>query len=126
MNWQKFPNFGEIEFRCRCGCGRAEMDMQFVSLLQAVRTELGMPLPISSGFRCPDHNRAVGGGPAHPEGKAADIAIRGGAALDLVRLAVSRGATGIGVKQSGQARFVHIDTLMPGETAAPRPWLWSY
>lgn len=43
--------------------------------LEAVQTLLGMPLDISSGYRCPELNRAVGGSPTsqHTQGLAADF-----------------------------------------------------
>lgn len=123
--WEDFPNFGRHEFVCHCGCGRADMDAGFMATLQRLRTSLGFPFVISSGYRCPEHNARLGGGPAHPEGRAADIRIAGAQALILVQAATE--FTGVGVKQTGPhgSRFIHLDTL-PQSPRAPRPWIWSY
>jgi len=46
------------------------------ALLEEVRALLGVPLKVTSGYRSPKLNRAVGGtkGSAHCEGRAADVA----------------------------------------------------
>ena len=36
------------------------------------------------------------------------------------------GFTGLGVKQKGEGRFLHLDDLGTGEHTVPRPALWSY
>ena len=45
--------------------------------LQALRKRLGKPLIVLSGYRSPEHNRAVGGAKAskHMEGIAFDVAM---------------------------------------------------
>jgi hypothetical protein len=54
-------------------------------LLQPIRTHIGKPMRVTSGYRCPELNRAVSGVATsqHTEGKAADIAIPGMSACDL-------------------------------------------
>lgn len=57
-------------------------------LLEQVRALLGQPLTVSSGFRCPALNAAVGGVPdsAHLHGQAADILCPGfGTPLEVCR-----------------------------------------
>ena len=66
-------HFSTSEFVCRCGCGRVAVTTRLISLLEKARIIYGKPMRISSGYRCPDHNAAVGGGPEHPAGEAADI-----------------------------------------------------
>lgn len=48
-------------------------------ILEPVRERLGKPIVVNSGFRCPIHNRAVGGATAsqHMKGEAADLRIDG-------------------------------------------------
>lgn len=45
------------------------------AVLEPVRERLGKPIVVNSGFRCPVHNRAVGGatGSQHVKGEAADV-----------------------------------------------------
>lgn len=46
-----------------------------LNVLEPLRLELGMPVHVSSGYRCPELNREVGGTPdsQHVRGEAADI-----------------------------------------------------
>ena len=116
------PNFSRAEMRCKCGCGLAHMDENFMKMLQSVRDKLG-PLSITSGVRCEKHNKDSGGYPksAHLQSMGADIRIYGPRALALVDHARRVGFSGIGIKQRGEHkhRFIHLDIL-------PRQALWSY
>lgn len=58
------------------------------TVLQPLRTAVGVPMPVNSGYRCPELNAAVGGVPTsqHMKGEAADIATS--APLLLARKAV--------------------------------------
>src|SRR5690554_2727844 len=126
MNWQDYPNFSADEFRCK-HTGKLCMDKGFMGRLQALRTDYGKPMIISSGYRDATHPiEVVKERPgAHSAGHACDVAVRGGDALNLVALAVKHGFTGIGVKQKGDSRFIHLDDL-PHSFNRPRPWVWSY
>jgi zinc D-Ala-D-Ala carboxypeptidase len=55
--------------------------------LELVRALVGRPLTVSSGYRCPDLNKWVGGAPnsAHTLGLAADITCSGLTPQDLAR-----------------------------------------
>ena len=54
-------NFHLQEFACKCGCETEfVVDSKLVLILQAIRDEVG-PLRITSGHRCPGHNKASGG-----------------------------------------------------------------
>ncbi len=50
-----------------------------LAVLQPLRDAVGLPLVVTSGYRCPELNRAVGGVPSsqHVKGEAADVAVRG-------------------------------------------------
>jgi uncharacterized protein YcbK (DUF882 family) len=73
------PNFTRGEFACACGCGYAEVDLGLVRALQLLRDQLGKPVRVISGCRCPSHNREAGGGTysQHLLGMAADVAVAG-------------------------------------------------
>ena len=130
LDWNRWPNFAEDEFRCGCGCGRADMAPGFLDLLQDIRDYLGRPLIVSSGYRCPDYNARVsttGRDGPHTTGRAADIAVAGEDAACVEGIAAQLGITGRGVKQHGPwpDRFLHLDNL-DRTGAHPRPRLWSY
>ena len=104
------------------------MDEGFMDNLQILRNELGRPLTITSGYRSPRHSiEAAKKAPGtHAMGRAVDIACAGVVALEILREALAVGFTGIGVKQKGENRFLHLDDLKLGEHTAPRPTIWSY
>ena len=108
------PHFTEGEFRCRC-CGVVRLNMRLLSMLEQLRANLGhRPVVITSGYRCPGHNRAVGGAPnsQHLLGNAADIVVPG---VDPVEVANGAGALGFpGVGK--YAAFTHVD-VRPGGAA---------
>ena len=127
QDWSQFKNFSIEEFRCQ-HTGEDGMDLNFVAKVQRLRTMYGNSLTISSGYRSAEHPieaRKPNGPGAHESGKAADIAIYGADALELLTLALQSGLfTGIGVAQKGSlgSRFLHLDTLEGGN----RPTIWSY
>ena len=102
-------NFSRSEFACRCGqCdGRAEMDDDFMDLLQVMRNLRGKPMAPSSGFRCPLHPESVKRPTSsHTRGLAADFPVGGsGERFELVRCAVEAGFDRIGIGKD----FIHVD-----------------
>ncbi len=79
------PHFTVRELSCPC-CGRIRVEPLLVRLLEELRAELGRPIRVTSGYRCPDHNRAVGGVPRsrHLEGRAVDLACPPGEQARLI------------------------------------------
>jgi hypothetical protein len=73
-NFKLSKNFNLVEFQCPC-CKTVRLEPHLVSCLQALRSAIDEPLHISSGYRCPAHNKAVKGVPhsRHILGQAADI-----------------------------------------------------
>lgn len=71
----KYPNFKKTEFKCPC-CGGYGVGIasSLVELLQTLRNKYGS-LVITSGYRCLNYNKKVGGiaGSAHTKGQAADF-----------------------------------------------------
>lgn len=108
------PHFVEREFACK-HCGAARVSPHLVQHLERLRAAVGRPLHVVSGYRCPTHNRAVGGASRsrHLMGDAADLAF----GYATVAQAEAAGFTGIG-RRGPYA--VHVD-VRPG-----RPARWSY
>ena len=123
----KWPNFSFEEMACQ-ETGECEIVKITMDRLQDLRNELGQPLTITSGYRSPRHSiEAAKAAPGtHSMGRAVDIACAGVVALEILREALAVGFTGIGVKQKGEHRFLHLDDLKLGEHTAPRPAIWSY
>lgn len=74
-------NFTQKEFACKC-CGECiAISPKLLAVLEELRADLGAVEPIAvvitSGYRCPAHNAAVGGAPKsqHMQGIAADIRV---------------------------------------------------
>jgi zinc D-Ala-D-Ala carboxypeptidase len=126
VNWSRYPNFTEEEFRCK-HTGRCEMDPGFMERLQALRLDYARPMIITSGYRHISHpaETAKPRPGAHTFGRAADIAVSHADAVRLVVLAEAYGFTGFGIQQNGGRRFIHLDDLEPSATR-PRPTIWSY
>jgi len=100
-------NFSESEMACPC-CGKSEMDMEFMRILQKVRYEFGEVMEPTSAYRCFYHNDAVGGktGSYHLKGMASDFSITDlGKRADLAELCLYFGLT-VGINGG---RMVHID-----------------
>lgn len=123
MDWSRYPNFIEDEFRCS-HTGRVDMQPEFMERLQSLRTMIGAPLEITSGYRDVTHpvEAAKERGGVHTKGIACDIACDGRKAYLVVKFALALGFTGVGVSQKGSRRFIHLDIY----DEQPRPNLWSY
>ena len=122
-----YPHFSHAELQCRCGCGRAPMDPDFMRRLETVRMSYGKPMVVTSAYRCPVHNASVsstGSTGPHTTGRAIDIQCAGHDAHALLRIALREGMTGVGIRQTGphSGRFIHLDDL----SGANRPWVWGY
>jgi uncharacterized protein YcbK (DUF882 family) len=97
-------HFSDREFACP-HCGVALVRPRLKQLLETLRHEIGdKPIRVVSGYRCPPHNRQVGGAPdsQHMYAAAADIP----AGLVKFGQAQSCGFTGIGTKGDW---VVHVD-----------------
>jgi len=108
-------NFSSHEFNCHgdgC-CSQTLIDPNLALILQKIRTHFGVKVIITSGYRCPTHNRSIGSGTSsyHAKGMAADITVEGVAPREVAKYAESIGVLGIGLYEtSADGYFVHIDT----------------
>lgn len=103
-------NFKVKEFACTDGSDPIFIDDELVKTLQKIRKHFNRPVKITSAYRTPGRNKAVGGTEysQHLYGKAADIQI-GGVSLKKIAayaetLLKNRGGIGI------YSTFVHVDT----------------
>lgn len=105
-------------------------------ILEPARALLGVPLQISSGYRSPRLNGAVGGAPssAHLEGRAADVLTPG---LDLVAAFDTLRHSALPydqiIQECGPTGWVHIAVARDGEsprremlTATGHAGAWKY
>ena len=102
-NWpsQRWPNFAQREMICSYS-GECWLDPASMNALQRLRDTVGVPLPIPSGYR-------------------------GATAYEVIAAAKDCGFTGIGVNQSSEGRFIHLDTITELDNfPAERPTIWSY
>ena len=103
--------FQPSEFACkcgRCGGGADRMASDLLARLDEARAMAGIPFVISSGYRCPAHNKAVGGvaDSAHTRGYAADIRCTD----SHTRFAVLRAVLDAGFRRVELApTWIHVD-----------------
>ena len=109
---------------CSCGCGTKGMQPAFLMLLDQIRKEVGEPLTVTSGYRCPSHNQKVsstGKSGPHTTGRAIDIKADSRLRFLLIQAALKHGITRFGVAKN----FLHIDSL-DELSGYPSPRVWSY
>lgn len=114
MNTLKHFRLSEFDSPDAPGSG-ANMNRDFLDMLDRARSAAGIPFKISSGYRTPEHNRAVGGvaNSAHLEGYAADIICFDSRSRSIILRALVQ----VGFNRIGVARtFIHVDDD-PGKRA---------
>lgn len=106
--------FVSTEFDCHGSgcCSTTLINPKLVEYLNKIRKHFNVPITISSGYRCPIHNRNVGGatGSRHSKGDAADIIVKGHTPREVAQYAESIGIKGIGLYETAKdGYFVHVD-----------------
>lgn len=111
--------FKEGEFACKhCnGLPAGGMDPNLVKVLDEARERVGVPIIVSSGYRCPEHNRAIGGASQsyHMRGMAADVYSNQISSEELHEV-IYQVMQDFGIKgghqyyPSERGDFVHVDT----------------
>ena len=115
-----WPSFSPREMACK-GTGKLVIDEDAMNKLQALRDMLGKPLIITSAYRSPEHNSAVGGAKAskHMEAIAFDVRMDNHDPDLFAAAARTIGFTGFGFyPKSG---FMHIDTGPERSWGTPWP-----
>lgn len=108
-------NFNSLEFDCHGSgcCSETIINPKLVEYVQKIRDHFGKSITVTSGYRCPTHNKRIGGatGSRHSKGDAADIVVTGVAPREVAKYAESIGIKGIGLYEtSADGNFTHIDT----------------
>lgn len=108
-------HFSEAELACHC-CLQCKVVPELLTAMEVLRNMADLPVIVLSGYRCPRHNKAVGGAPKseHVLGQAVDIRVPGLTLQQMYELAekvpaFQRG--GIGVYDRG---FIHVDVRAGG------------
>ena len=120
-------HFSIEEFQCRCGCGTCYVNEYLIYKLEYARDELKRPINITSGCRCPLHNKASGGNPNSTHisvaermlCEGADILIPSNHYRALIVPILSQYFQRIGFGDN----FIHVD--IRNSYPSPRYWMYS-
>lgn len=110
MEGPQFPlskNFRLVEFASKDGADRVLVHPALIDGLERLRSALGHPLTVTSGYRTPEHNRAIGGATAsfHMRGMAADVSSKRVPPSTIAAEARRLGFGGV----KAYPTFVHVD-----------------
>jgi uncharacterized protein YcbK (DUF882 family) len=96
------------EFECPC-CNTVKIATDLVEALENLSDLLREKLQITSGYRCPKHNKEVGGVPNsfHTQGLAVDIVRPKKSDGEIIDLARKAGFRGVGIYRG--RGIVHLD-----------------
>lgn len=117
-DWKKIKHFTKDEFKCRCGCG-IKMDREFVLRLDSLRERLGSVLIVTSGYRCAEYNKKIGGSPnsKHIQGLAVDLKVNSSThRYKILKEAFQMNFSGVGHGST----FIHLDDRTNGTVS------WTY
>lgn len=117
---QLSEHFNVQEFKCKCGKNHnIKIDDKLCPTLEKLMIKVGAKVGnISSGYRCPSHDKAVGGKGtgSHVEGYACDITFKDADGKVIpskeiaLRLEDLGHKKGIGYRCGGNKNYTHIDT----------------
>jgi len=109
---RRWPDFSPEEIACR-GDGSLLIDPPAMDKLQALRSLLGKPVIVTSGYRTPEHNEEEGGEPGslHLQARAFDISFLNHDPAELEAAARKVGFTGFG--RYPARGIIHVDTGRP-------------
>lgn len=126
----KTKNFNpdvDTKLKCTCGhplCDKRSVDQETLNQLQKIRDDLGKPMTITSGGRCPHHPDEVKKSKVgdHQLCKAVDVSCDN--ELDETRLKVLAGRYGVTRAAGGwEDGFIHIAWTETDRKDVPT---WSY
>ena len=102
-------HFTNEELACH-HCGVNECKPELLDALELLRASINRPIIVNDAYRCPEHNRAIGGVPdsQHVLGLAADIRVPGMTAAELYFAAVKIGPIK-GLGRDDHKNYLHVD-----------------
>lgn len=121
IQWKEIKHFAKQEFACKCGCGKEDMNYNFIKDLDEARDIAQVPFSISSGFRCAKHNKAEGGvaDSSHIKNIAVDIRCTNSTdRFSIVDALLQVGLTRIGIS----GNFIHVDR----DNDKTQEVIWTY
>ena len=96
------------EYECKCNdCKETLVDLDHIISLELIRSVLNQPISITSAYRCPSHNKAIGGvtNSQHLLGTATDIQVKD-ATPKVVQSLADHIFNGLGKYDT----FTHVDS----------------
>ena len=120
---QLSPHFNAMEFRCQCGSNHETLiSSELIEKLEALYATLNCSkIIVTSGYRCPDHDKAVGGTSSgqHTKGTAADVCCYGQDGQPISSKTVcckaqDLGFTGI-ANITSSYQYTHLDVRTSGK-----------
>ena len=120
---QLSPHFNAREFRCQCGQPHETLiASELIDKLEALYTALNCSkIIVTSGYRCPEHDKAVGGTSSgqHTKGTAADVCCYGQdgqpiSSKTICCKAQDLGFTGI-ANITSSYQYTHLDVRTSGK-----------
>ena len=127
VNGKLSTHFSKREFECSCGiCAEQQISLELVDRLEKVRLTVGLPLIITSAYRCARKQtqlRSQGletssGKSSHEEGQAADVVCSDMKKLELACLSLF---DNVGIASS----FIHVDVRARKSDGSKRIWTYK-
>lgn len=115
------PYFKIDEFKCKCGKCELPEGMpsdELIKTLVEIREHFSRAIIVNSGYRCPTHNKAIGGAAKsrHTVGDACDFVVKGVPTKEVFEYVIqtygnSPFGIAISINPKDEFRgFVHLDT----------------
>lgn len=125
-NKQLSKHFNSKEFECKCKvCDEQIVSEVLLEKLEQVRERYGKPISVTSGYRCPDHNKTIGGKPgsSHMSGLAVDISPSIITLDDLDSLYEICYNIFDNIGDGRAKKFIHVDVREP-KNNGKRHWIY--
>lgn len=127
ISTKNFQPDTDPKLRCTCGspdCDRRSVDQPTLDNLQLIRDDLGKPMIITSGGRCPNHPNEIGRGPDTDHQQCKTVDVKCDDELEETKLKVLAGRHGATrVAGSADDGFVHMAWTTTERTDVPT---WRY